>query len=92
MYLGCNLLCFERAEWDGGFSVEGGWILMEDDSLCGGRTLQEGLHARFARMYIWAVTRYTSNGPNKNTFLRLRKERALSTGKVERQSGCAPDC
>ncbi len=75
-----------------GFSIDGGWILMEDDSLCGGRTLQEGLHARFARMHIWAVTRYTSNGPNKNTFLRLRKERALSTGKVERQSGCAPDC
>ncbi|EIF6133287.1 hypothetical protein LFJ53_002470 [Listeria monocytogenes] len=49
--------------------------------MCGGRTFLEGLHARFA-----------SNGPNKNTFLRLRKERALSTGKVERQSGCAPDC
>lgn len=75
-----------------GFSIDGGWILMEDDSLCGGRTLQEGLHSRFARMHIWAVTRYTSNAPNKNTFLRLRKERALSTGKVERQSGCAPDC
>ncbi|HHT5964263.1 TPA: hypothetical protein ACSZCG_14665, partial [Listeria monocytogenes] len=45
--------------------------------MCGGRTLQEGLHARFARMHIWSVTRYTSNGPNKNTFLRLRKERAL---------------
>ncbi|MGP5848662.1 hypothetical protein ACTXLM_14550, partial [Listeria monocytogenes] len=28
--------------------------------MCGGRTLQEGLHARFARMHIWAVTRYTS--------------------------------
>ncbi|MEG7700630.1 hypothetical protein U2075_14575, partial [Listeria monocytogenes] len=28
-------------------------MLMEDDSLCGGRTLQEGLHARFARMHIW---------------------------------------
>ncbi|HHR2663675.1 TPA: hypothetical protein ACSY40_13215, partial [Listeria monocytogenes] len=27
--------------------------------MCGGRTLQEGLHARFARMHIWAVTRYT---------------------------------
>ncbi|HFL0321233.1 TPA: hypothetical protein ACGX57_003024, partial [Listeria monocytogenes] len=27
-------------------------MLMEDDSLCGGRTLQEGLHARFARMHI----------------------------------------
>ncbi|WP_061108137.1 hypothetical protein, partial [Listeria monocytogenes] len=46
----------------------------------------------FARMHIWSVTRYTSNGPNKNTFLRLRKERALSTGKVERQLGCAPNC
>ncbi|ORI35166.1 hypothetical protein BS613_12800 [Listeria monocytogenes] len=44
------------------------------------------------RMHIWSVTRYTSNGPNKNTFLRLRKERALSTGKVERQLGCAPNC
>ncbi|PDF31857.1 hypothetical protein [Listeria monocytogenes] len=57
-----------------------------------GPILQEGLHARFARMHIWAITRYTSNGPNKNTFLRLRKERALSTGKVERQLGCAPNC
>ncbi|MDA5742798.1 hypothetical protein NAB06_15520, partial [Listeria monocytogenes] len=28
-------------------------MLVEDDSLCGGRTLQEGLHARFARMHIW---------------------------------------
>ncbi|MBC1244945.1 hypothetical protein ACP0AK_10710 [Listeria ivanovii] len=43
-------------------------------------------------MYIWPVTRFASNGPNKNTFLRLRKERALSTGKVERQLGCAPNC
>ncbi|MBC2214763.1 hypothetical protein HCA87_04190 [Listeria welshimeri] len=43
-------------------------------------------------MYIWAVTCFASNGPNKNTFLRLRKERALSTGKVERQLGCAPNC
>ncbi|EAF5858686.1 hypothetical protein AL430_10005 [Listeria monocytogenes] len=60
--------------------------------MCSGPTLQEGLHVRFARMYIWSVTRYTSNGPNKNTFLRLRKERALSTGKVERQLGCAPNC
>lgn len=65
---------------------------LEGKLLCRGRTLLEGLHARFTRMHIWAVTRYTSNGPNKNTFLRLRKERALSTGKVERQSGCAPDC
>ncbi|WP_194339105.1 hypothetical protein, partial [Listeria welshimeri] len=56
------------------------------------RTFREGLHARFTRMYIWAVTRFASNGPNKNTFLRLRKERALSTGKVERQLGCAPNC
>ncbi|WP_242225465.1 hypothetical protein [Listeria monocytogenes] len=30
--------------------------------MCGGRTLQEGLHARVARMHIWAVTRYSSNG------------------------------
>ncbi len=79
-------------EWECGFSIDGGWILMENDSLCGGHILQEGLHVRFARMHIWAVTRYTSNGPNKNTFLRLRKERALSTGKVERQLGCAPNC
>ncbi|WP_430750912.1 hypothetical protein [Listeria monocytogenes] len=35
---------------------------MENDSLCGGHILQEGLHVRFARMHIWAVTRYTSNG------------------------------
>ncbi|EDK4069570.1 hypothetical protein GGC09_12720 [Listeria monocytogenes] len=28
-----------------------------------GRTLLEGLHARFTRMHIWPVTRYTSNGP-----------------------------
>ncbi|GAB1492228.1 hypothetical protein VFC2021_20120 [Listeria innocua] len=65
---------------------------MEEESLCGGRTFLEGLHARFARMHIWPVTRFASNGPNKNTFLRLRKERALSTGKVERQLGCAPNC
>ncbi|MCD2248749.1 hypothetical protein LAX74_012230 [Listeria marthii] len=58
----------------------------------GGRTIQEGLHDRCARMHIWLVIRFASNDPNKNTFLRLRKERALSTGKVERQSGCAPDC
>ncbi|HHT6364617.1 TPA: hypothetical protein ACSZGR_14740, partial [Listeria monocytogenes] len=55
--------------------------------MCGGRILREGLHARFTRMHIWLVTRFASNGPNKNTFLRLRKERALSTGKVERQLG-----
>ncbi|ELH1852891.1 hypothetical protein RPY64_002828, partial [Listeria monocytogenes] len=47
---------------------------------------------RFTRMHIWLVIRFASNGPNKNTFLRLRKERALSTGKVERQLGCAPNC
>ncbi|EOT5790235.1 hypothetical protein ACNRSK_002414, partial [Listeria monocytogenes] len=29
--------------------------MVEGDSLCSGRTLQEGLHARFARMHIWAV-------------------------------------
>ncbi len=27
-----------------------------------GALLQEGLHARFARMHIWSITRYTSNG------------------------------
>ncbi|AQP72495.1 hypothetical protein B0X27_12700 [Listeria monocytogenes] len=55
----------------------------------GGYIFREELHAR---MHIWPVTRFASNGPNKNTFLRLRKERALSTGKVERQLGCAPNC
>ncbi|EIB7757507.1 hypothetical protein K9J55_002378 [Listeria monocytogenes] len=45
-----------------GFSIDGGWILMEDDSLCGGRTLLGGLHARFARMDIWAVIRFALNG------------------------------
>nr|WP_228467806.1 hypothetical protein [Listeria marthii] len=30
--------------------------------MCGGRSLQEGLHDRFARMHIWAVTRFASNG------------------------------
>ncbi|HAC3690004.1 TPA_asm: hypothetical protein GZO52_14230 [Listeria monocytogenes] len=34
------------------------------ERLCGGRTLQEGLHARFARMHIWAVIRFASNEPN----------------------------
>ncbi|HHQ0344997.1 TPA: hypothetical protein ACSK5Y_001919, partial [Listeria innocua] len=29
--------------------------------MCGGRTLREGLHARFARMHIWLVTRFASN-------------------------------
>ncbi|ECB9582251.1 hypothetical protein FLR18_12360 [Listeria monocytogenes] len=60
-----DVICFERAEWDGGFSVDGGWILMEDDSLCGGRTLQEGLHARFARMHIWAVIRFAQTAQIK---------------------------
>lgn len=60
-------------EWEYGFSIDGGWILVEDDSLCGGRTLQEGLHARFARMHIWAVTRYTSNGPNKKHVPKAQK-------------------
>ncbi|WP_257122500.1 hypothetical protein, partial [Listeria monocytogenes] len=41
---------------------------MENDSLCGGHILQEGLHVRFARMHIWAVTRYTSNGRLLITF------------------------
>ncbi len=27
-----------------------------------GRTLLEGLHARFARMHIWPVIRFASNG------------------------------
>lgn len=27
VYLGCNLLCFERANGDVGFQVDGGWIL-----------------------------------------------------------------
>ncbi|WP_228468117.1 hypothetical protein [Listeria marthii] len=35
---------------------------MEDDSLCGGRSLQEGLHDCFARMHIWLVIRFASNG------------------------------
>nr|WP_226907307.1 hypothetical protein [Listeria welshimeri] len=29
----------------------------------GGRTFRGGLHARFTRMYIWAVARFASNGP-----------------------------
>ncbi|EOW6325505.1 hypothetical protein ACOZPU_001783 [Listeria monocytogenes] len=35
---------------------------MEDGSLCGGRNLLEGLHARFACMHIYAVIRFASNG------------------------------
>ncbi|WP_430522141.1 hypothetical protein, partial [Listeria monocytogenes] len=34
---------------------------MLGERLCGGRTLREGLHARFARMHIWPVTRFASN-------------------------------
>ncbi|HHH5726999.1 TPA: hypothetical protein ACP2SF_000844 [Listeria innocua] len=40
--------------------------------LCGGRTLLGGLHARFARMHIWSVIRFASNGPNGNVGFRLR--------------------
>ncbi|HHR3132562.1 TPA: hypothetical protein ACSY5G_13720, partial [Listeria monocytogenes] len=53
-----------RAEWDGGVQMDGGRILMGWKFLCGGRTLQEGLHARFTRMHIWAVIRFASNEPN----------------------------
>ncbi|EKG7761779.1 hypothetical protein O4I45_002749 [Listeria innocua] len=60
-----NSLCFERAEWECGFSVDGGRILMEDGSLCGGRTLREGLHARFARMHIWSVIRFAQTVQTK---------------------------
>ncbi|WP_259343229.1 hypothetical protein [Listeria monocytogenes] len=35
---------------------------MLGERLCGGRTLQEGLHVRFTRMHIWAVIRFASNG------------------------------
>nr|WP_242212117.1 hypothetical protein [Listeria monocytogenes] len=35
---------------------------MLGERLCGGRTLQDGLHARFTRMHIWAVTRFASYG------------------------------
>ncbi|WP_260449354.1 hypothetical protein [Listeria marthii] len=35
---------------------------MGEFCLFGGRSLQEGLHDRCARMHIWDVTRYTSNG------------------------------
>ncbi|EOC7047232.1 hypothetical protein ACI67P_001984 [Listeria monocytogenes] len=30
--------------------------------LFGGYIFREGLHARFARMHIWPVTRFASNG------------------------------
>nr|WP_260442645.1 hypothetical protein [Listeria farberi] len=30
--------------------------------LSGGRTLREGLHARFTRMYIWSVIRFARTG------------------------------
>lgn len=58
-----------------GFSIDGGWILMEEESSCGGRTLQGGLHARFARMHIWGVIRFASNGPNGMEGFRLRVDR-----------------
>ncbi|WP_242213746.1 hypothetical protein [Listeria monocytogenes] len=35
---------------------------MLGERLCGGRTLQEGVHARFTRMHIGPVTRFASNG------------------------------
>ncbi|MDT0050659.1 hypothetical protein QJV38_12530 [Listeria cossartiae subsp. cayugensis] len=35
---------------------------MGERCLFSGRSLLEGLHARYARMHIWAVTRCTSNG------------------------------
>ncbi|HHH5727000.1 TPA: hypothetical protein ACP2SF_000847 [Listeria innocua] len=38
--------------------------------MCGGRTLLEGLHARFTRMHIWLVTRFASNGLNGNVGFR----------------------
>ncbi|MBM5718937.1 hypothetical protein D8X84_13335 [Listeria innocua] len=68
---GRNSLCFERAEWDGWFQVDGGWILVGGGFLCGGRSLRGGLHARFARMHIWLVTRFASNGPNGMEGFRL---------------------
>ncbi|EBF5162986.1 hypothetical protein FH009_08745 [Listeria monocytogenes] len=61
VYLGRNLLC-SNGRMECGFSIDGGWILMEDDSLCGGRTLLGGLHARFVCMDIWAVIRFALNG------------------------------
>nr|WP_258319332.1 hypothetical protein [Listeria monocytogenes] len=45
---------------------------MEKGNLCGGRTFLEGLHARFARMHIWPVTCFASNGPNGMEGFRLR--------------------
>nr|WP_072219164.1 hypothetical protein [Listeria monocytogenes] len=35
---------------------------MEDDSLCGGRTFQEGLHASFALMLVGTVSRVYATG------------------------------
>ncbi|EDP7466598.1 hypothetical protein G0Q51_002445 [Listeria monocytogenes] len=49
-------------EWECGFSIDGGRILMLGERLCGGRILREGLHAHFTRMHIWPVTRFASNG------------------------------
>ncbi|EAF5833168.1 hypothetical protein AK898_13570 [Listeria monocytogenes] len=59
VYLSFNSLHFER---ECGFQVDGGWILFGWKFLCGGRTLLKGLHARFARMHIWPVIRFASNG------------------------------
>lgn len=39
--------------------------------LFGGSALLEGLHARFARMHIWLVIRFASNGPNGMEGFRL---------------------
>nr|WP_233420495.1 hypothetical protein [Listeria innocua] len=39
--------------------------------LCGGRGLREGLYTRFARMHIWAVIRFASNGRNGMDGFRL---------------------
>ncbi|EAC2632571.1 hypothetical protein GD462_14105 [Listeria monocytogenes] len=35
---------------------------LEGKLLCGGRTFLEGLHARFARMHIWAVICFAQTG------------------------------
>ncbi len=56
------LALLRTGEWECGLSIDGGRILMLGERLCGGRTLQEGLHARFTRMHIWPVTRFASNG------------------------------
>lgn len=45
--------------------MDGGRILMGGKFLCGGRTLLEGLHTRFARMHIWAVIRFAQTAQTK---------------------------